>query len=82
MGITFRALNLRYYTISGSVQLSVALMEHSFVSDTHPGLVKTVCVLMVLAVLLLLGLLELMPQPLYPVVVTGSHLIAGEERER
>ena len=37
---------------------------------------------MVLDVLLLLGLLELMPQPLYPVVVTGSHLTAGRQREK
>lgn len=51
-------------------------------SHTHPGLVEAVGVPVILEVLLLLGLLELVPQPLYPVVVTGSHLTAGRERDR
>lgn len=48
--------------------------------NTHPWLVEAVGVSMVLEVLLLLGLLELVPQPLYPVVITGGHLPAGAER--
>lgn len=58
----------------------MALTERDSVSDAHPGLVKAVGV--VLPVLILPGLLELVPQPLYPVVVTGSHLTAaGGETE-
>lgn len=51
-------------------------------SNTHPGLAEAEAVSMVLQVLLLLGLLELVPQPLYPVVVTWGHLSAGKERSR
>lgn len=51
-------------------------------SDTHPGLVEAVGVPIVLDVILLPGLLELVPQPLYPIVVTGSHLTAGRETTR
>lgn len=48
-------------------------------SDTHPGLVKTVGVPMVLNVLLLLSLLKLVSQSLYPVVVTWSNQTAGRD---
>lgn len=46
---------------------------------THPRLLEAVGVSLLLLVLLLLGLLELVPQHLYPVVVTGDHLPAGGE---
>lgn len=48
--------------------------------DTHPGLTEAVGVRVVVRVVLLLRLLELVPQLLYPVVVTGTHLTAGREK--
>lgn len=51
-------------------------------SNAHPGLAEAVGVPMVVEVLLLPGLLELVPQPLYPVMVTGGHLTAGRARKR
>lgn len=66
--------------VSGSAQLCATLMD--FLLDTHPGLVEAIGVPMVLDVLLLLCLLELVPQPLYPVMVTGSHLTAERGRKR
>lgn len=50
--------------------------------NTHPWLVEAVGVSMVLEVLLLPGLLELMPQPLYPVMVTVGHPPVGAEKNR
>lgn len=51
-------------------------------SKTHPRLGEAKSALMVLQVLLLLlpGLLELLPQPLYPVMVTGGDLPDATER--
>lgn len=46
---------------------------------THPRLVEAKGVAMVLQVLLLPGLLELLPQPPYPVMVTGGNLPAATE---
>lgn len=47
-------------------------------SHTHPRLLEAVGVSLLLLVLLLFGLLELVPQLLYPVMVTGDHLPAAE----
>lgn len=49
---------------------------------THPRLVEAKGVSMVLQVLLLPGLLELLPQPPYPVMVTGGNLPAATERNK
>lgn len=49
---------------------------------THPWLVEAKGVLMVLQVLLLPGLLELLPQPPYPVMVTGGNLPAATEQNK
>lgn len=51
-------------------------------SNTHPWLVEAIDMSMVLEVLFLPGLQELMPQPLYPVVVTGGHLLTGKSWKR
>lgn len=51
-------------------------------SKTHPWLVEAKGVPMVLQVLLLPGLLELLPQPPYPVMVTGGELPAATERKK
>lgn len=48
---------------------------HGSRDRTHPTLVEAVGVPVVLNVILLFGLLELLPEPLYPVVV--SHLAAA-----
>lgn len=48
-------------------------------SKTHPRLAEAKSVSMVLLVLLLPGLLKLLPQLLYPVMVTGGDLPAATE---
>lgn len=51
-------------------------------SQSYPWLLlKAVCTAPVVRLLLLLGLLELLPQPLYPVMVARRQSVAtGEER--
>lgn len=62
------------------MQLTPTLLERNAYPKTHPGLVEDLGAPVVPYVILLPGLLELAPQYLYPVVVTGSHVTAGSKR--
>lgn len=73
-GIALRAL-IRFWMCQAQCRSDGA----GLLSDTHPWLAEAVGVSLVLQVLLLLGLLELVSQPLYPVVVAGGHLPIGAE---
>lgn len=77
-GVTLRALGLRVFWRM-CIWVCAAQCHTSGVQilwNTHPGLVEAVGVPVVVHIVLVPGMLELVPQPHYPVVITGSHLAA------
>lgn len=76
-----RGITLRAVICFGAYEAQHCSDGVQRLSNTHPWLVEAIDMSLVLEVLFLPGLQELVPQPLYPVMVTGGHLLTGAERK-